>query len=189
MNEDRIQILEMLQTGKISVDEATQLLEAADRPRVVDPPPASNRPTRMLEEDEDHAQTGRSSAVKLPNMVGTYLEGAKLAGTRLEGADLTGAYLGNADLRGADLRDAELTGTYLEGANLRNANLRGANLTGAYLEKADFENADLAGVNLTGTHIPRAKVRNGSFVFGEDDGGETTAEDNRMVNGDVVVAH
>lgn len=184
MNEDRMQILEMLQAGKISVDEATRLLEAAERSRVVDSSPTPKRSVSTLNEDED-AQPARSAKIKLPNMVGTYLEGAKLAGAKLEGADLTGAYLGDADLRGADLRDADLTGTYLEGANLRNANLRGATLTGAHLERADFENADLAGVNLTGTHIPGAKVRDGAFVFGEDRE-EEAAQERTVVYGDVV---
>lgn len=188
MNEDRMQILEMLQSGKISVEEATQLLEAAERPSVAAPSPTPTRETATVDEQED-TQPTRSAKIKLPNMIGTYLEGAKLAGAKLEGADLTGAYLGNADLRGADLRDADLTGTYLGGANLRNANLRDATLTGAYLEKADFENADLVGVNLTGTHIPGAKVRDGAFVFDDGDGGEVeVAHERTEVHGDVLVA-
>lgn len=186
MNEDRMQILEMLQAGKISVDEATQLLEAAERPPTANPAPAPRHIASEFEDGEGQPTEARHSArSKLPEMVGTYLDGAKLAGAKLEGANLTGAYLGNADLRGADLRDADLTGTYLERANLRNANLRGATLTGAHLAGADFENADLANIDLTGTHIPRAKVRNGAFVF-EEDGDEST-NSQKMVQGDMVV--
>ncbi len=33
MNEERVQILQMLQDGKINVDEATRLLEAAEMPK------------------------------------------------------------------------------------------------------------------------------------------------------------
>lgn len=193
MNEDRMQILEMLQAGKINVDEATQLLEAAERPKAADPSPAPRRPSahdKSLAHDEE--ETGQSSQPRpaaksrLPEMVGTYLDGAKLAGAKLEGADLTGAYLGNADLRGADLRDADLTGAYLAGANLRNANLRGATLTGAHLAGADFEEADLAEINLTGAHVPGAKVRDGAFVFEEDGNEESTHMQNR-IHEDIVV--
>lgn len=187
MNEDRMQILEMLQAGKISVDEATQLLEATEHPKSGTSTPTPRRIVANLEDEEEQpSRAGRTVKSKLPEMVGTYLDGAKLAGAKLEGANLTGAYLGNADLRGADLRDADLTGTYFERANLRNANLRGATLTGAYLARADFENADLADVDLTGTHIPGAKVRNGVFVFDEDGDGENTNEQT-MMQGDVVV--
>ena len=180
MNDERMQILEMLQSGKITVDEATQLLEAAERPQATSAPKQWD-----IEEMEGDVPPHRPSKSKLPDMIGTYLEGAKLEGARLDGADLTGAYLEGADLRGADLRDADLTGTYLEKANLRNANLSGATLTGAYLERADFENADLAGVNLTGTHMPGAKVRDGALVFGSNH--TTPKRDTTSVHGDVVV--
>ena len=167
MSQARMQILQLLQAGKITVDEATGLLAAAERPGSEQLPPSPPRLTATLtaDEEEETTQWAKQPKTRLPDLIGTYLDGAKLEGARLEGADLTGTYLGDADLRGADLRWADLTGTYLEGANLRNANLQGATLTGAYLAQADFENADLAGVNLTGTHMPGVKVRDGAFVF------------------------
>jgi uncharacterized protein YjbI with pentapeptide repeats len=172
MNEERMQILQLLQDGKISVDEATKLLEATpSSPVEAEPSRAQNGNSDNQTDDEEQAkdngrQTPRGAqGLNLQSLVGVYLGGAQLAGARFQGADLTGAYLGDADLRNADLREANLTGTYLGNAKLRNANLRGANLTGAYLEHADLEEANLEGVDLTGAYMPGLKYRNGEVEF------------------------
>ena len=172
MNEERMQILQLLQDGKISVDEATKLLEATpSAPVDTEPPVAKNGSGHNWAGDEDQSdEDSRQSAkgaqgLNLQSLVGVYFGGAQLAGARFQGADLTGAYFGDADLRNADLRDANLTGTYLGNAKLRNANLRGANLTGAYLEHADLEEANLEGVDLTGAYMPGLKYRNGEVEF------------------------
>lgn len=171
MNEERMQILQLLQDGKISVDEATKLLEATPSPPIdANPLGAKNGSWHSQTGDEEQAEEGQQAdrsaqGLNLQSLVGVYLGGAQLAGARFQGADLTGAYLGDADLRNADLRDANLTGTYLGNAKLRNVNLRGANLTGAYLENADLEDANLEGVDLTGAYMPGLKYRNGEVEF------------------------
>lgn len=167
MNEERMKILQLLQDGKISVDEAMQLLEATTQSQNrFDPPPARQLSVEAeSDESEEPCPRPAMPRISLSNLSGAYFGGVKLEGALLDGANLSGAYLGNADLRGADLRNADLSGVHLGGANLHNANLRNANLSGAHLENADFENADLTEVDLSGACIPGVKYRNGTLQF------------------------
>lgn len=73
----------------------------------------------------------------------TDMEGARLAGLRLDGMDFN-----NAKLRGADFSNSSL-----RGCNFSNADLRGANLKNTDLSGANLRNADLTGTNLSETKI------------------------------------
>jgi uncharacterized protein YjbI with pentapeptide repeats len=98
-----------------------------------------------------------------PNLSGTNLFQAKLAGanlrqtnlrkTDLREADLTGADLGKADLRNANLRAAKVIG-----ADLKCANMSGAHLIAADLSKADLQGADLRGIRLDGADLFEASL-------------------------------
>jgi uncharacterized protein YjbI with pentapeptide repeats len=93
-----------------------------------------------------------------------HLGGARLTGTRLDGADLRAADLTGARLDGAHLHQARLDGAHLRGANLHNADLRevwlnGADLTGAYLPGARLNGAHLRGADLTGADLFAADLR------------------------------
>ncbi|MCB0187912.1 MAG: pentapeptide repeat-containing protein [Caldilineaceae bacterium] len=159
MNEDRLQILAMLRDGKISIDEASQLIEAMEMDRQgvatvanvaseVAPRPVDATVIRIdgtVEEDEMAEETPLSGAF----MVGTRLDGALL-----DGANLHGAFLLGADLRGADLRGANLRGVFMPFGDLKDADLRGANLAGAFMPFANGAGGDLAKKNLSGAFMP-----------------------------------
>lgn len=82
------------------------------------------------------------------NLQGAQLEQITLEGARLRGAYLSGANLTEAILTRVDIQGAELSGARLEKANLSNATLCGAELNSATLNGCNFENANLSRADL-----------------------------------------
>ncbi|MEZ4732537.1 MAG: pentapeptide repeat-containing protein [Caldilineaceae bacterium] len=166
MNEDRMKVLELLQTGKISVDEAARLLEAMDLSASA---PAKAEQYASPMDSTPVVAGGRTKTknkLKLPLQLAKdiQLTGATLTGFQFEGADLgrtnfEGADLTNADFRGANLRDAYLGGANLRDANFQNANLKDANLGGGNFKGANFANANLADANLEGANFANANLQ------------------------------
>lgn len=77
------------------------------------------------------------------NLAGIILDGADLAGAKLDLTDLSEADLSGADLCCADLREADLQGANLRRTDLSRADLSMANLNEADLSGADLQKADL----------------------------------------------
>jgi hypothetical protein len=75
----------------------------------------------------------------------------------LDGARLRGAVLAGADLSAMSLRGAVLAGAILVGANLRNADLSGADLRGSELMGADLSNCNLEGADFRGTALDSSR--------------------------------
>ena len=90
------------------------------------------------------------------NLQGSWLNGAKLTRSRLQGANLVGAYLQGAELQEAKLHGANLVGAYLQGAELGGAHMHGARLRKAHLQRAIFEHARLYGADLVETKLQGA---------------------------------
>ncbi|MCB0125445.1 MAG: pentapeptide repeat-containing protein, partial [Caldilineaceae bacterium] len=150
MNEDRMQILAMLRDGKISVDEASQLLQAMELDRqgtVVAAGNVAPRPTNETVIRIDGTVEEEERGAEGP-LAGAFLAGARLDGALLDGANLHGAFLLGADLRGADLRGADLRGAFLAFADLKEADLRASNLSGAFMPFANGSGGSLAKMNL-----------------------------------------
>ena len=82
----------------------------------------------------------------------------RLQGIRLEGANLWGADLSYARLYGAKLNGADLTIADLTGAQLENADLNNANLYAARLQHANLRKAILVGANLSKTTFWEAQL-------------------------------
>lgn len=82
------------------------------------------------------------------NLQGSWLNGANLRESRLQGAILTGVNLQGATLAESRLQGAILTEGYLQKADLRKARLQGASLDRAYLQEANLSNACLQGATL-----------------------------------------
>ena len=108
------------------------------------------------------------------NLQESWLNGANLRKTRLQGAVLTGAHLQKADLREACLQGAYLDRTHLQEANLSNARLQGAMLIearlqgvilkwaypqGAILYRAYLQKANLSGARLQGAILYFANLQ------------------------------
>ena len=116
----------------------------------------------------------REGAVETLAEALTHVEGVKLSGRSLWGAQFVRALLPGADLRGAQLQRAVLLGASLQGAQLTQANLEGANLTGTQLQGAnllrahmgstDLEAAQLHGVNLREAQLQRANFRRADLM-------------------------
>lgn len=164
MSGQQIKILEMLEEGKLTVEEAHKLLGALSD----DTPGESQReqpfrPYAGVEDAEHKAETEpEKPTIDLRNlraMPGAIFAGAKTEGARFEGANLTGAILSDADLRNADLRGASLKGTILTNADLRDTDLRNANFSGSILEGADFRGVKYPGLKLTGVIMPGYRFR------------------------------
>lgn len=97
------------------------------------------------------------------NLAGIILDGADLAGAKLDLTDLSEADLSGADLCCADLREADLQGanlrrTDLSRADLSMANLNEADLSGADLQKADLMITRLIGANLNEVNLMGADL-------------------------------
>lgn len=156
MNEERVKILQMLQEGKLSVEETARLLEATDQdyqlatPQPTLPIHRAVEPTlRVVDATNiDDASAGE------PPLAGAFLAGARLDGALLDGACLNGAFLLGADLRNADLRNADLSGAFLAFADLNGADLQGANLNGAFMPFANGANGNLANGNFASAFMP-----------------------------------
>ena len=82
------------------------------------------------------------------NLQGSWLNGANLRESRLQGAILAGVHLQGATLAEARLQGAILTGGYLQKADLREARLQGVSLDRAYLQEANLSKVGLQGATL-----------------------------------------
>ena len=182
MSGQQIKILEMLEEGKITVEEAHKLLGALS-----DSTPGASqreqpfRPYAGVEDEKPEPEPQpEKPTIDLRNLralPGAIFAGAKTRGARLDGADLTGAILSDADLRNADLRGASLTGTILANADLRDVDLRDANLDGSILEGADFRGVKYPGLQLTGVIMPGYRFRGDKPEEAEDSAAGTGAGD------------
>ena len=93
------------------------------------------------------------------SMVGSYLNGKKLANATLADVDLRRANLNFTHIGGGRLRSANLQDARMRGAFLRYADLRCACLAGAVLDDADLSNTDLRGVDLRNASLRRVDLR------------------------------
>ncbi len=199
MNEERLKILQMLQEGKLTVDEATRLLEAAETLRNTAAPHTTPSPA-ITDEQEDgdepmpsHRRTIRLQGATLErlNFTGANLQGVDFAGQDLQGFDFTGANLREANLCEANLTNVNLTGANLSGADLRNANLTNASLIGVALRNTLLDGANLSGAELIGIDLSGYKLRNGVLEANKaapNRGGEQSPNLSRTVMGDAVRA-
>lgn len=187
MSEERLSVLKLLEEGKITVDEATKLLEAVEMPIAAGNTPERRASAAETTTDRDKGSLKQKSKFRLPlqylknaDFSAAMLQGVQLDGANLEHADLSGANLTNADLRNANLQGADLSGANLHNANFQGANLEGADLSGgnfadtsfqdANLEGADLSGADLAGADLSqqdlsGANLAGASYRDGMVEF------------------------
>ncbi|GHO60013.1 pentapeptide repeat-containing protein [Ktedonobacter robiniae] len=98
-----------------------------------------------------------------------HLEGANLAGARLNTADLRLVHGKGADLRYAHLERANLSGAQFEGANLTGALLdhvyfTGCQLSSAKLAHARFNGATLFGAQLQGAFLVEVEAKGANFT-------------------------
>lgn len=137
MNEERMKVLQMLQEGKLSIEEAMRLLEAMESPavplvttmqpalvEVVAQPPVVPTVATITPYTETGVIRRRDPALKL--------------GLNLEGARLLGVNLDHADFQGADLRNLTLIGANLDRVKFRQANLQGRTLLFVNLDGAVY---------------------------------------------------
>ncbi|RIK44023.1 MAG: hypothetical protein DCC55_03685 [Chloroflexi bacterium] len=155
MNEERMQILRMLQEGRITVEEAARLIAAlsTDEPAV----PVSRHTPVSIPVEEIPPQ-GSPRVAPLFSWAFRYGLFCNLENTRFEGAHLDNAKIWFSNLDSADLRDANLQDAWVVAANLDNANLVGANLEGAKIAASNLDHADLAGADLRGAVIIAANL-------------------------------
>ena len=154
MTEEQTIILQMVENGRITAEEAQRLLAALNRPspsrgsgRAAPARPRAARPAvRPVIARGPRAMEQRGRRV---DMAGAELCGSNLSGAELTEADMTGAKLSEADLSNAKLAGASLADADLSSANLSRADLSGADLTKANLCEADLSAAVLTGCNLT----------------------------------------
>jgi hypothetical protein len=121
-----------------------------------------NRDERDLLDLSSTALRG-ASGLQGARLRGIEMTGADLREARLDEADMRDSHLNVADLRAAilrstnlqraDLQDADLRQSILFHADLRGANLGGARLEGTYLDHADLSGARLDGARLLGTDL------------------------------------
>ena len=100
-----------------------------------------------------------------PDLRAARLNGRKLKGMDLSGADFRYATLDDADLSGADLRDARVELASLKEARLVRVSLDRARLAGANLEGADLSEASLVSADLRQTNLDRARLLNVDLRF------------------------
>src|SRR5438034_3456953 len=154
MTEEQTIILQMVENGRITAEEAHRLLAALNRPgptAAVAEPALRGRelPRPAVRPVIARSPRGTEQRGRRVNMAGAELCGSNLSGAELTEADLTGAKLSEADLSNAKLAGASLADADLSNANLSRADLSGADLTKANLNEADLSAAMLTGANLT----------------------------------------
>jgi len=177
MNEERMQILKMLQDGKITVDEAAKLIEAIDHKLSEDVNATLNVP---IAEDVKRVEpvitvTNQAPAASpaeargpsplalrwsLLTFLFSNLEGAQIDGGLYQNAKILCSNLNTANLRGGNFEDAWLLCTNLESANFEGANLRGARIFASNLDHADFRGADLQDAVILCANLDHADFRN-----------------------------
>jgi uncharacterized protein YjbI with pentapeptide repeats len=108
---------------------------------------------RTLETQNKWVLDLHHAVLRRANLAGAHLEGATLAGARLQDARLAGAHL-----EGANLMEAHLEWTVLPEAHLQGANLTGAHLEWSVLNEAHFEHAVLFMAHLEHAHLHKARL-------------------------------
>src|SRR6476646_3702213 len=140
MTEEQTMILQMVQNGKLTPDEAQRLLAAinqsAPRPAAVEAPRRGPDPSRR-EEPRGRERSFDAGGARV-NLAGAEMQGANLAGKNLSGVNLTGAKFSEANLSEANLSGANLSGAELNEADLSNSNLSDTNLTKADLSESNL---------------------------------------------------
>lgn len=199
MNEERMQILRMLQEGKINVDEAARLIEAMDAPapaivsRAQVTPVQPKPPVAPIAVENQPTPIARplSDLWPLRFTLFSNLEGAQLDGANFDGARIWCSNLEGADLRNADVSDGWIVASNLESANFAGANLRGAKILGVNLDGADFRGADLQDATLIAANFDRADFRGanlrGKSFVGVNMDGHKYRPQNADVKVDVVL--
>lgn len=163
MNAERMQILKMLQEGKLTVDEAAQLIETLQRQTESATPSAT--PVKIVNELQETPQVETSQAQtnlgawSLKNVFASNVGNARFENTHLDGAHVWFCNLDGANLRNADLTDAWVLGLNLNHAKLEGANLRNVKLVGSNLDYADFTGADLSGSTIIGVNFDHGDFR------------------------------
>lgn len=199
MSEQTMKILRMLEEGKLTVDEASELLakvqdleEEASKPEPE--PGARHRPDMHFE---------MPNIPKIPNMppipdVGRIVNEAMaeaFRGVRHFGGSVgqesepvgpmryKGARFSGAQLEHTDLTDAKMDNrTRFEGADLRfasfvDADLRGADLRGADLSYSDFTDAKFNGADLRGAKLSRGTYIDADFRDADLHGADLSMSD------------
>jgi len=92
-------------------------------------------------------------------LIGAKLAGADLSEARLDGAHLSGAYLAGAVLSFAQMKGADLSKAYLVGTVLKRANMEKAFLLESNLERAHLHRTNLIGAFLLGANLQSASIK------------------------------
>lgn len=165
MNEERVQILKMLQEGKITVEEAAKLIEAVSN-KAMDQEIAEVKPAiPVVNEPQRVTPVVQSEPLRprlrwsLLTFLFSNLEGALVDGGLYENARLFCSNLESANLRDGNFQDAWVLCSNLEGANFEGANLEGARIFAANLDHADFRNADLRDAIILCANLDHADFR------------------------------
>lgn len=167
MNEERMQILKMLQEGKITVDEAAKLIEAIDHKLSDGVDAASAEPMiEVINQAPAPSPVERQGPAPLAlrwsmlTFLFSNLEGAQIDGGLYQNAKILCSNLNTANLRGGNFEDAWLLCTNLDSANFEGANLRGARIFASNLDHADFRGADLQDAIILCANLDHADFRN-----------------------------
>ncbi len=171
MNEERMQILKMLQEGKINVDEAAKLIKAieqkqAERVSSLIPVVNEAQSVSLLEANDPSRPIFRWSML---NFLFSNLKDAIVDGGLYERALIVCSNLEAANLRASNFEDAWVLCANLDSANFEGANLQGAKIFASNLDQADFRGADLRDTiilcaNLDHADFRGADLRNKTFI-------------------------
>jgi len=99
----------------------------------------------------------QASRFRGANLKKANLWSSQLGSTDFAQADLTGARLPHSKCDRASFEGAKLVGCDIHIATLTNANFRGADLTDAKLDYSSLVGSDFTDANLTGVHLNKAK--------------------------------
>lgn len=171
MNEERVQILKMLQEGKITVEEAAKLLEVVSNKQLDEAQPV----IPVTNESQSLTPVVQNEPLQprylwsLLTFLFSNLEGALVDGGFYENARLFCSNLAQANLRTGNFQEAWVLCSNLEGANFEGANVEGARIFAANLDHADFRNADLRDAvilcaNLDHADFHGADLRGKTFI-------------------------
>lgn len=162
MSNERIKILEMLSQGKISVDDAADLIAAAS--------------STDLEPRVDHELSDRSATAQYTgysqSWTGTWmnwannLNGMKCSGANFENAFFVANNLESTNLCHANVEDVKVFATNLDSAIFEGANLRGTKILFSNLDGANFRNANLEGVTIIASNFDSANME-GADLHGQ----------------------
>jgi uncharacterized protein YjbI with pentapeptide repeats len=163
VNEERMQILQMLQEGKISVDEAAQLIDTlSNRAGTATTVPVINEPAVQPAVAAPAVRSAGSQAKgnwSIKNVFASSLGNTIFEGTKLDGGRIWCCNLERANLRNADFTSAWVLGNNLDSANFEGANLNNVKLIGCNLDHADFTGADLHDSVIIGVNFDRGDYR------------------------------